>query len=297
MNRLFMARLGAFVLVCIAALFVLFGLGARVYAQQAIVLTNEFEYIRQGNAGVISVTGSGLAGGVASVLGRDYPFFPASSGFAAMISVPLDQPIDDYPMQITLYTSDGTAQRIDSVLRVESGEYITEDLFILPSNKNFLLDPAIQMNEDKRLLSIYGVVTPEKMWEGPFVQPAPGIPTSPFGSRRSYTDGTTRRHTGFDLRMNTGTPLLASGTGRVVFARQLDIHGNTVIIDHGWGIFTNYSHLSEIYVVPGQFVLQGDVIGLSGNTGRSTGPHLHWEIAVNGVWVNPVNFMDLKLPS
>jgi murein DD-endopeptidase MepM/ murein hydrolase activator NlpD len=76
----------------------------------------------------------------------------------------------------------------------------------------------------------------------------------------------------------------------------MDIHGNNVIIDHGWGIYSEYAHLSQRYVVPGQFVLQGDVIGLSGNTGRSTGPHIHWEIAVGGTWVSPVEFYKTKLP-
>jgi len=120
--------------------------------------------------------------------------------------------------------------------------------------------------------------------------------SSPFGTFRLFNDIAVRRHTGQDLHATTGTPVLASADGRVVFSRALDIHGESIIIDHGWGIFSEYSHLSARYVVPGQFFLQGDVIGLSGGTGRATGPVVHWEIAVNDNWVDPIDFMHMKLP-
>jgi len=155
----------------------------------------------------------------------------------------------------------------------------------------------VQQSEDRRLLSTYSIVTPVRFWDGAFTMPVNGALGSPFGSWRLYNGTVQKRHTGYDLRAAFGTPVLASASGRVVLSRPLDIHGENVVIDHGWGVFSEYAHLSARYVVPGQFVLQGDVIGLSGNTGRSTGPHLHWEIAVNGIWVNPVAFTQLKLPS
>lgn len=270
----------------------------RLAAQQpSIVIDLNFEYVRQGQAGVITLSGPGLVGGVATALERQYPFFPQTGGFAALLAVPIEQRIKEYPITVTLYRDDGSSADWQGTFRVESGEFIREPDFTLPSDRVYLLDPDVQSNEDKRLLSVYGVVTPERFWEGQFSEPLNGPLTSPFGSVRNYNDGSTRRHTGYDFRAPIGAPILASASGRVVFARQLDIHGNTVIIDHGWGVFSAYSHLSEIYVVPGQFLLQGEVMGLSGNTGRSTGPHLHWEIAVNGVWVNPVAFIKMRLPT
>jgi murein DD-endopeptidase MepM/ murein hydrolase activator NlpD len=141
------------------------------------------------------------------------------------------------------------------------------------------------------------MVTPERLWEGQFTVPVNGRVSSPFGSVRTFNDGTTRRHLGLDFTVPHGTPVLTSAGGRVVFARGLDIHGNCVIVDHGWGVFSSYSHLREMFVVPGQMVLQGEVVGLSGNTGRSTGPHLHWEIAVNGNRISPQTFTGIKLPN
>jgi murein DD-endopeptidase MepM/ murein hydrolase activator NlpD len=184
-------------------------------------------------------------------------------------------------------------------VKVASGEFVAEKPFALPASKTNLIRDDVQQSEDSLLLSIYKVVTPIRYWEGAFTPPINAPFTSPFGSFRFYEGKMDKvyRHTGSDLRAAVGVPVLASGNGRVVLSRPLDIHGNSVIIDHGWGIFTEYSHLSERYVVPGQFVLQGEVIGLSGDTGRSLGPHVHWEVAVNGNWVNPLTFKDVKIPN
>jgi hypothetical protein len=274
-----------------------FGALMHIRAQSAVVITLNFEFLRQGTAGVVSLSGEGVVGGVINAFERAYPFFPVTGGFAALLAVPMEQRIRDYPITVTVYRADGESMTWEGTVKVASGEFIREPAFVLPSDKFHLLDMSVQENEDARLNSIYSVVTPERFWEGQFSLPANAPTTSPFGSVRDFNDGSTRRHTGYDFRMAVGTPVKASASGRVVYARPLDIHGTNVIIDHGWGVFSNYSHLSQLFVVPGQIVLQGEVIGLSGNTGRSTGPHLHWEIAVNGVLINPMDFIRLKLPT
>jgi murein DD-endopeptidase MepM/ murein hydrolase activator NlpD len=271
----------------------------RVEAQQAIVIHPDFDYLRQGTAGVILLTGPDIAGAVATALGRDYPFFPTSQGYACLLSVPMEQKIKDYPLVVTVTRRDKSTATWQDTLKVASGQFIAEDpaSFFLPANKLNLLRDDVQQSEDRRLLSTYRIVTPVRFWEGAFTMPVNGALSSPFGSVRIYNGTVNRRHTGYDFRASMGTPVLASANGRVVLSRSLDIHGENVVIDHGWGVFSEYAHLSARYVVPGQFVLQGDVIGLSGNTGRSTGPHVHWEVAVNGTWVNPLSFMQLKLPN
>lgn len=289
------ARLALAVVVMVLTLSA--GVIAPALSQPSIVVSMEFDFLRQGTAGVLKMSGPDLAGGVVNVLDRSYPFFPVSDGFAALIAVPIEQRIrKDYSMVITLYRTDGGAVNYESQLRVESGEFIRESDFTLPSDRIYLLAPDIQLNEDARLKAVYSVVTPNRFWEGQFKMPVNGRLTSPFGSVRTYNDGSTRRHTGYDFQLTAGVPIMAAASGRVVFARGMDIHGNIVIIDHGWGVFSSYSHMKEMYVVPGQQVLQGEVLGVSGNTGRSTGPHLHWEVAVNGVWVNPITFSGLRLP-
>jgi murein DD-endopeptidase MepM/ murein hydrolase activator NlpD len=185
----------------------------------------------------------------------------------------------------------------EGTIKIASGEFIREDDVNLPSSRLYLVSDLVQQSEDDKLLSTYRLITPTRFWEGNFTYPVGGAPSSPFGSWRNYNNIATRRHAGYDFRAPVGTPVLASASGRVVLSRPLDIHGNNVVIDHGWGVYTEYAHLSERYVVPGQFVLQGDVIGLSGNTGRSTGPHMHWEIAVQGILVNPITFSQLSIPN
>ena len=291
---MFIRRTSIAVLALVA---VAFGSLNQVSAQQQIVINLEFEYVRQGSVGVITLAGPGLTGAEASVFGRTYPFFPTSKGFACLLSVAYSQPIKDYPIQVTLTRKDGSKAGWEGTIKVAAGEFVAEDPFTLPAEKLNLLRDDVQQSEDTLLLSVYKPVTPTRYWEGAFTLPINAPFSSPFGSVRLYNNGAKRRHTGYDLKATAGLPVMASASGRVVLSRPLDIHGNNVVIDHGWGVYSEYAHLSERYVVPGQFVLQGDVIGLSGNTGRSTGPHIHWEIAVNDNWVNPRAFALLKLPN
>ncbi len=130
--------------------------------------------------------------------------------------------------------------------------------------------------ERAKLADIYGRREPYAPPVEPFVRPVPGIKTSIFGMRRLFNGQPRSPHPGLDLRAEEGTPVHASGPGRVVLAEDLYYSGNIVIIDHGGGLFTLYAHLSEINVTAGDQVSAGDLVGLSGSTGRVTGPHLHW---------------------
>jgi murein DD-endopeptidase MepM/ murein hydrolase activator NlpD len=121
--------------------------------------------------------------------------------------------------------------------------------------------------------------------------------TAQFGEFRTF-NGTNvpARHTGWDLRAPVGTEVRTMGAGVVAYAGLLDIRGNHVVIDHGYGIYSGYSHLSQIHVTRGQTIYPNQIIGVSGNTGRSGGPHLHWEIAINGKWVDSADFLQMWLP-
>ncbi len=269
----------------------------RANAQQSIVIQLNFDYVRQGGVGFVILSGPDITSAKAVAFDRTYPFFPTSQGYLCLLAVPMDAKIQDTPLAVTVTKRDGSALSWQGTVKVASGQFVREDPFSLPSDKLYLVSDLVQQSEDNKLLSTYKIVTPARYWEGTFAYPVSGALSSPFGSWRTYNGLATRRHTGYDFRAGTGTPVLASASGIVALSRPLDIHGNNIIINHGWGIYTEYAHLSQRYVVPGQFVLQGDVIGLSGNTGRSTGPHVHWEIAVNGVWVDPVEFAKLTIPN
>lgn len=122
---------------------------------------------------------------------------------------------------------------------------------------------------------------------------------SGFGNRRTYNNGVfSNYHTGVDFGVCTANNIniYAAAEGTVIFADLLPIHGNFTVIDHGWGVYTSYSHQSQILVTAGQEVKRGDLIGLIGSTGRSVGPHLHWEVIVNSTYVNPVTWLGTQFP-
>ncbi len=125
----------------------------------------------------------------------------------------------------------------------------------------------------------------------PSIWPAKGWRTSTFGYRRSPFTGRREMHKGLDVATRTGTPIIAPADGLVIFAGREGGFGNMIAIDHGYGIVTKYAHCSSLDAKIGQKVKRGDVIAKVGNTGRSTGPHLHYEVAVNGVAVNPIRYI------
>jgi murein DD-endopeptidase MepM/ murein hydrolase activator NlpD len=146
--------------------------------------------------------------------------------------------------------------------------------------------------EAKAMAEAFMIVTPERYWHGRFDAPVPGTATSSFG-RLTITNGKPAgRHQGADFRAATGTPVRAPNAGRVVIARNLYFAGNTVIIDHGLGVFSLLAHLSRIDVAPGATVSRGDQVGESGATGRVTGPHLHWAVRFGEMTVDPLALMS-----
>ena len=142
-------------------------------------------------------------------------------------------------------------------------------------------------SEAKRLAAIFTRATP-RAWRGTFQVPVPGTATSSFG-RLTVLNGEPRgRHQGADFRAVTGTPVVAPNAGRAVLAEDLYFSGNTVVIDHGLGMFSLLAHLSRIDVAAGSDVARGDMLGLSGATGRVTGPHLHWALRLSEFSVDPL---------
>jgi murein DD-endopeptidase MepM/ murein hydrolase activator NlpD len=142
--------------------------------------------------------------------------------------------------------------------------------------------------EAKAMADAFAVLTPDRVWHGRFEAPVPGAATSSFG-RLTITNGKpSGRHQGADFRAATGTPVRAPNAGRVVLAQSLYFAGNTVILDHGLGVFSLLAHLSRIDIVPGAVVARGEILGESGATGRVTGPHLHWAVRFGEMTVDPL---------
>jgi murein DD-endopeptidase MepM/ murein hydrolase activator NlpD len=176
-------------------------------------------------------------------------------------------------------------------LLVSSGRYDYERIDLPPSRQS-LLDPALSQAEGEKVAALRQARSPVRHWGYPFDFPLHGSVTSYFGSRRSYGYGFGSFHGGTDFRAEIGAPVSAPTGGTVILAEPLVVRGNAVMIDHGWGVVSGYWHLSRIDVEVGQSVSKGERIGAVGNTGLSTGPHLHWELWVNGVSVNALSWLD-----
>ena len=154
-----------------------------------------------------------------------------------------------------------------------------------------------QIEEDTKVKQDYlNRVTPELEWSGKFVAPAVAEISDVFGSQRIFNGKAQRPHFGLDFRVPTGTPVRAMNDGTVLLARPLYFEGNFVVLDHGQGFLTLYLHLSEFKVKEGDVVKRGQEIGLSGGTGRATGPHLHVAARWQGTYLDPARLMQLSLP-
>ena len=139
-------------------------------------------------------------------------------------------------------------------------------------------------------------VTPDREWDGNFAPPVDATTSDVYGSQRIFNGVAQRPHWGLDYRVHTGTPVAAMNSGTVLLARFLYFEGNCVVIDHGQGLLTLYFHLSELRVKEGDIVRRGEEIGLSGGTGRATGPHLHVAVRWQGQYLDPARLLQLPLP-
>ena len=180
-------------------------------------------------------------------------------------------------------------------VNVADGGYDNQTI-VLPDEKSDLLDPAVVMAEEERVRLIWATISPEARWATYVRRPISAeYPTSsPFGTRRTYSSGEFSSygyHAGQDFAAPDTVTVTAPAAGRIAMAEPTAVRGNAIILDHGRGVLTGYWHLSELYVVEGQEVSAGDALGRVGTTGRSTGAHLHWELQINSVAVDPMQFL------
>jgi murein DD-endopeptidase MepM/ murein hydrolase activator NlpD len=142
---------------------------------------------------------------------------------------------------------------------------------------------------------VFAASAPQPLWSGDFRAPVQAAPTDSFGTRRTFNGQLASVHKGMDFRAATGTVVRAGNSGVVVLARPLYFEGNCVVIDHGLGLYTISMHLSRIDVHEGQHVSLGERIGLSGATGRVTGPHLHWAVRWQNAYLDPAKLLQMDL--
>lgn len=224
------------------------------------------------------------------------PFFEDGDVHRAILGVPYDHPAGPATVRIRVGEGDD-ARGAEAVFNVVAGNYSSETLKVdgrrvQPQRPR---DLARIRKEVVEIGAAYDAITRRKYWKGPFELPVRKIQavTSSFGTKRVYNGVQKSAHLGLDFKAPQGTPIYASAAGRVALAKDLFFTGKTVIVDHGYGVLTLYAHMSKLGVKKGQEVVAGHKLGLSGKTGRVTGPHLHWMAVIHKQKVNPLGLTQV----
>ncbi len=254
--------------------------------------------MRQGDTVVIKVSappGITMSGSLGD---RVLHFFPQDTAYVSLQGIHAMTFPGPYSLALQGTLPDGTTFAFTQNVLVRSAEFAYDPSLTVDP---ITVDPAVTGPENDLWAALGVNATPEKLWNGMFSSPVPPQFTkcwpSLFGNRRSYNGSTYDYfHGGLDFCGTVGTELYASATGKVVYTGLLTVRGNVVVIDHGWGVYTAYDHLSEILVQVGDMVQPAQLIGLGGATGRTTGPHLHWEVWAGGVQVNPADWLEKTYP-
>jgi len=200
--------------------------------------------------------------------------------------------VKDHPgtFPITLFRGpDPASEKLSVVIRKTI--FPTQNVKLSPEIEGLHSTPE----EMALLTSFKGKISDARAWQDPLAAPASGCMTSPFGVKRLHNGKPTGEyHGGVDQRTPEGEPIRAVAAGTIAFAQQFNVLGNAVGIDHGQGLESMYLHMSKLVAAPGAQVQRGDILGYAGSTGRSTGPHLHWVLYVDGLNVNPAQWIKLQ---
>lgn len=280
MARFRLRRLGFLLFIATAA-------AAQTTFTPSFVEAGSPELIRVIAANAISIDGEWL--------GRKIEFFRSHGAWHALAGVDVEAPVGPSILVLHIHTANGVRDESESV-EIHAAHYPTGVLTVPPK----FVSPGPE--EQKRIEAeqkvkerVFGISAERPLWSGSFHAPVHAEATDSFGTRRTFNGKLASIHRGMDYRAAMGTPVRASNGGVVVLARPLYFEGNCVIIDHGLGLYTLSMHFSRIDVKEGQHVSAGDRLGLSGATGRVTGPHLHWAVRWQGAYLDPAKLLRMNL--
>jgi hypothetical protein len=282
---------------CAVALLVLVA-GQPAVGQGGLSVTREARAVAPGEMVVLTVRGVAAATTTLEVraFGRAAPAIAGVEPgvWYVLVGIDLDTKPGRADVSVTARGGD-TRQSVVHTLTVAPKTFGVRKLTVDPK---FVTPPASAQaridREQQRLAELIAVVDPQRYWHGPFSKPVDGAPANNFGQRSVFNGQSRGSHRGADFSSPKGAPIRAPGGGRIVLVDDLYYSGNTVLIDHGLGLFSLLAHLSRTDVRVGDLVPAGAVVGAVGATGRVTGPHLHWTLRFGSAVVDPMSLLALK---
>jgi murein DD-endopeptidase MepM/ murein hydrolase activator NlpD len=230
-------------------------------------------------------------------LGHQLIFFRSAGSWYALAGVPVETKPGSYQLKLIEGLPNGKTVELKRKLRIAKAVYPSITVKVAKQYTEPNPEQLREVNADKEVKQkTFATDTPERLWNGSFVAPVSAPISDVFGTARVFNQEVQSRHLGLDFGVPAGTPVHAVNHGTVILARALYFEGDCIVIDHGQGLFSLYLHLSEFRVKEGDDVETGQLIGLSGGSGRATGPHLHLAIRWQGVYLDPARLLKLSLP-
>lgn len=265
--------------------------GATVQATLSTSTSEQGEVVR-----IDVVCGCEATGATATVFGRDVPLFPTGDGrlWSGLIGVDLAAASGTYPVTIVVDDVETGSNATTEELLVRTKSFPVRRLSV-PARFVELPGSVLARIQDEshRLDTLFQSAARPRQWHRPFQAPASAPISGSFGARSVFNGQPRSPHSGLDFRSDAGTPVMAPAAGVVALADSLYFTGNTVVIDHGLGLYSLLAHLSTFAIKDGDRVRGGEIVGFVGATGRVTGPHLHWTVRLNGARVDPRSLIAL----
>lgn len=250
--------------------------------------------IAQGELIEVRITGADLVAAEGRWGQERIHFYSDGDGsFTALVGADVEAKPTRSKFALKVVRRSGQDQQTELPVKIKAKSFRTESFSVPPSFDQMTPETLAEIGrEQEAFRRAFAAPVPERLWEAPFVRPVPHeASASSFGSRR-IINGTPRApHSGTDLSAPAGAEVVAANHGRVVLVGNFFFAGGSVVLDHGGGLFTMYFHLSEIKVEEGAMIKKGDIVGLSGATGRVTGPHLHWGARLANARIEPFELL------